>query len=427
MHYLVSQSRLQGEVLVPPSKSHTLRAILFASLATGKSTIHSYLESPDTNAMISACRQLGAKIKKTDLSLIIEGVASSPSTPKNVIDAGNSGQVLRFISAIASLIPGYTVVTGDQSVRENRPISPLLSGINQLGAFAESISGTGYAPVKICGPLLGGVASIEGSDSQPVSGLIMAAAFSSQVSEIHVVNPGEKPWVDLTLAWLDKLNIPYEREGYEVYRLFGNARYSGFDYTVPGDFSSAAFPMVAALLTGSSLTLNNLSMTDVQGDKAIITILKDMGANIEIDEINHQIKVLKSPFLKGMKFDINHCIDAIAILSVIACFALGETQISGAAIARKKESDRISVMAGELRKMGANIKETEDGLIIRQSSLNAAVLESHGDHRVAMALTIAAMTLKSESKINHVECVNKSYPLFHEVMQSLGAHVLMKA
>jgi 3-phosphoshikimate 1-carboxyvinyltransferase len=202
MDYLIKTSSLHGHISVPPSKSHTLRAILFAALADGVSHIHNYLPSPDTNAMIHACRLLGASIDIHDSSLQIAGVAGKPQAPKDIIDAGNSGQVLRFIGAIAGLIPAYTVITGDHSIRTSRPVQPLLDGLNGLNVFAVSTKGDQHAPIIIKGPIQPGSTTLNGEDSQPVSGLLIAAAFAPGITEIHVNNPGETPWIELTLDWL---------------------------------------------------------------------------------------------------------------------------------------------------------------------------------------------------------------------------------
>jgi len=152
-NYHIQPSKLQGEIVIPPSKSQTLRAILFATMAHGMSTIRNYLSSPDTVAMINACRLLGAEIKINDAQLTITGCAGKPQTPADIIDAGNSGQVLRFVAAIAALTEGYTVITGDQSIRSNRPIQPLLEGLTQADVLAVSSQCNGYAPVIIKGPL----------------------------------------------------------------------------------------------------------------------------------------------------------------------------------------------------------------------------------------------------------------------------------
>lgn len=424
MQYRVRPSQLQGAITIPPSKSHTLRAILFASMAQGSSVIRNYLSSPDTQAMIQACESLGATIDVSKDALNIRGVNGQPRTPVNVIDAGNSGQVLRFVAALAALTPGYTVLTGDESIRTLRPVQPLLDGLASLGVFAVSTQGNGSAPIIVKGPLQGGKTQLDGADSQPVSALLIAAAFAKQPTIIKVSNPGEIPWVDLTLDWLRRFDIAYERDGYTQYTVFGNAAYSGFEYTVTGDFSSCAFPLAAALITRSPLTLHNLDMNDVQGDKALIGILQEMGADIVINTAQKTLQVRSAQRLMGKSIDVNHCIDALPILAVLACFASGETTLTGAAIARNKESDRIAAITRALRTMGATIVELEDGMRISPSPLIGAKVPSYADHRIAMSLAVAGMAARGETVIENTACVAKSYPGFLTAMQDLGADMI---
>lgn len=423
MHYRVKPSRLQGSITVPPSKSHTLRAILFASMAHGQSVIRNYLPSPDTQAMIQACEGLGAHIAVTPNEITIQGVNGKPRTPANVIDAGNSGQVLRFVAAVAALTPEYTVITGDASIRTLRPVQPLLDGLTHLDVLAVSTQNNGSAPIIVKGPLQGGKTQLDGADSQPVSALLIAAAFAPFPTEITVTNPGEKPWVDLTLDWLKRLSIAYEREEYTHYKLYGNAAYAGFDYTVPGDFSSCAFPLAAAIITHSALKLHNLDMQDAQGDKAIISVLQKMGAHIEIFPEQKMLQVLPGAALQGQTIDVNQYIDALPILAVLACFAEGSTTLTGAAIARKKESDRISAMAQALTAMGAKIEEFEEGMRIDPVPLIGTVVPSFSDHRIAMALAVAGLGASGETVIDNVACVSKSYPEFLVAMQQLQADI----
>lgn len=423
MSYLIKTSMLAGDLIIPPSKSHTLRAILFASLAEGESMIHHPLSSPDVEAMIDACELFGASIQKENNQLKIVGVAGKPQVPADIIDAGNSGIVLRFLAAVAALTSGYAVITGDHSIRTNRPIKPLLEGLAQLNAFAVSMKGNDHAPIILKGPLQAGRARINGEDSQPVSALLIAAAFLPGKTTIQVSDPGEKPWIDLTLHWLDRLGINYQRRGYTKYELIGPNCYRGFEYEVPGDFSSAAFPLIAALITQSELTLHHLDFDDPQGDKAILSILEKMGASLEIDSEKKCIRVKKSKRLQALSIDVNDCIDALPILAVAACFAQGETHLRGAGIARKKESDRLSSITQELRKMGAAIIETQEGLIIQGTTLHAAEVNSHNDHRIAMALAVAGMGIPGTTIVRDVQCVAKSYPDFLTDFKKIGAHM----
>jgi len=419
----IEPSQLKGSLIIPSSKSHTLRAILFAALADGTSRIEQFLPSPDSLSMVEAVRLLGARVEIQSHDLKIHGFAGTAKVPDDVIQCGNSGQVLRFVGALAGLIPQYTILTGDASIRHNRPAFPLLDGLNQLGAFAASSRGDGYAPIVIKGPFTKKKAAITGQDSQPVSGLLIAAAFAQHPIELEIDNPGEKPWIDLTLDWFKKLAIPYEASHYTHYRMNGSAHIHGFTYKVPGDFSSAAFPIAAALATQSTLTLHNIDMDDIQGDKAIIPTLHQMGAKIHIDKKNRTLTVEKGYRLRGIRVDINDFIDALPILAVIGCFAEGNTEIVNAAIARKKESDRIASIAHELKKMGAAIEEKSDGLIIHESKLHGADLNTYHDHRLALSLTVAALAAESPSIIHGVECTAKTYPTFYDDIEALGARI----
>lgn len=420
--FFASPSSLQGHLTVPSSKSHTLRAVFFAFLARGTSYIHDFLPSPDTTAMIQAVRQLGAEVEILENTLKIRGCAGNPTPSSDVIDCGNSGLVLRFIGAIAGLISQYTILTGDASIRQSRVAAPLLRGLEQLGAFAVSSRENGFAPLVIKGPITQAYADIDGKDSQPVSGLLMAAAFASHPIEVHVQNPGEKPWIDLTLYWFDKLGISYERRGYSYYRMAGNSQIQGFEYRVPGDFSTAAFPIVAAILTHSELTLHNMDMKDPQGDKAIIPLLQSMGAIIHADEEKGSITIKPGKKLEGKIIDLDDSIDAVPILAVLACFATSRTEIVNASMARNKESDRIHCIAMELQKMGALIEEKPDGLVIEPSILYGAKLYAHHDHRLALALTVAALAAAGPSEIVGAECMDKTYPSFFDDFKSLGAN-----
>lgn len=414
----IKPGKLHGEIAIPSSKSHTIRSLLFALMAKGKSSIRFPLPSPDTFAMLDAIRHLGAKIDMEQETLFVEGVAGKLHPAEDVIQCGNSGQVLRFIGALAALSPSYTILTGDLSIRHNRPVAPLLDALNQLGGSAVSSRLDGYAPIIVRGPVKGGKATVAGEDSQPVSGLLILGAFVPL--ELHVTNPGEKPWVALTLNWFDRLGIPYENHHFERYKMKGGSHLQAFHYTVPGDFSSAAFPLAAALVTHSEIILDNIDLKDVQGDKAIIPAFESMGARFESH--GSQLSVKKTQTLKGTRIDINDFIDALPILAVVGCFAQGKTEIVNAAIARKKESDRIHCIATELKKMGADIEERPDGLIVRPAQLHGSPdLQSHHDHRMAMALSVAALGAHGESSIRGIECVGKSYPTFFHDLTQLGA------
>ena len=421
--YHIQRSKLCGSLTIPASKSHSQRAILFASLADGRSIIRNSLPSPDIKAMIHACRSMGAVITVNADQIEILGTNGTPQALQDVVDAGNSGQVLRFIAAVASLTAGYTVITGDRSIRKHRPMQPLLDGLNQLGVWAVSMHNTGTAPILIQGPWKHNTATIDGAVSQPISGLLIAAAFAPRPTNLYVTNHGETTWIDVTLNWFDRLGIIYTRKDYAEYQITGNARYAGFKYTVPGDLSSCAFPIIGALITNSELTLHGVDLQDVQGDKELIFILQRMGAKIEIDHAQQTIQVQPSPALTGITLNINAFNDAVPVLAVLACFATSPSIISGAAATRTKESDRLATIAGELNKMGANITEHADGLTIHPATLTGTTVQAHQDHRIAMALSIAALAANGETRITGTECIDKSYPNFANDLISVGAKI----
>lgn len=418
---VIYPSRLEGSIQVPSSKSQSMRAVLFAALADGESRLENLLNSPDVEAMIEACRTLGVEIKQSGSDWLIYGCGGTPKPPRDVINAGMSGLVLRLVGGVGALTPGYTVITGHPMLCEHRLVEPLLKGLKQWGALAHTMAGNNKAPIVVRGPLSGGIAHIEGQDSQPVSAMLLAGAFSKRPCEIYVSNPGELPWVDLTLTWFDRLGIVYDRDEYNWYRLDGQAHYPGFCYTATGDWSSAAFPLVGALVTGSSVTLNNLAPDDPQGDRHILEVLESFGA--EFVQEGDDLTTALCSSLQGQRIDCNRCIDALPILAVLGTWAQGETILMNASIARHKESNRLQAMVHELSKMGAYIKETEDGLYIKQSQLVGTRVSSHGDHRVAMALAVAGLIAKGPTVIEDPACVSKTYPDFYTHLEHLGAEI----
>jgi len=412
---------LQGIIRIPSSKSHTLRALIFATLAEGKSIIKNPLDSPDADACIKACQLLGAKINQKGKNWEVEGTAGNLKTPKEEINVGNSGITLRFITGAASNCKERLVITGDTSIQNNRPMQTMVEALNNLGAKASSLKNNGYAPVSIQGPLRGGFTTLEGQDSQPVSGILIGSLLAEEDTEIKVVNAGEKPWVGMTLHWFDMLDLKYTNKNYEHYNVPAKQKIKPFRKNVPADFSSAAFPLAAAIITpNSKLELLGLDMTDCQGDKELVNILIKMGAKIEIKK---ESIIANSSALKGIEIDVNDFIDTVPILAVIGCFAEGKTIIKNAEIAKHKESNRLSAMESELRKMGANIKQTNDGLIIEKSKLKGAVVESYNDHRIAMALAIAGLIAEGTTIVNNTGCIAKTFDNFSEIMRRTGAKI----
>jgi 3-phosphoshikimate 1-carboxyvinyltransferase len=258
---------------------------------------------------------------------------------------------------------------------------------------------------------------ISGLDSQPVSGILIATSFLKDPSEIFVKNPHEQPWIDLTLDWLNRFGISIRHQNYRHYVVPGGLKIQSFSTTIPGDFSTAAFPIVASMITGKSLVLTHLPYDDSQGDKELISLLREKGALIDWE--GDRITVHGGLF-EGGTIDVNPFIDAVPILATLACFGKSPTTLVNAFPARFKESDRLAAIQEELSKMGARIESTKDTLTIYPSTLQGATLYSHRDHRIAMALCIAALKGKGSSEIHETGCISKSYPQFQKDLQELG-------
>lgn len=419
MKLRVKKSSLKGFVPIPGSKSHTIRCVTLASLAEGVSEIHAPLVSADTLAAVETYRLLGAEIE-CGSNWKIKGTAGRLQAPARVIDVANSGTTLRFAAGSAALVEeGTCHLTGDHQVC-SRPIGPLLSSLNDLGATCSSESGNGRAPLVIQGTLKGGETSIEAVTSQYLSSLLVNTPLATNDSLIRVTMLNEKPYVEITLAYLDEMGIQYENDNFKQFMVKGNQSYHAFTKRVPADFSSATFFLCAGAFLDADLTLEGLDFNDAQGDKAVVGILKEMGAQIEINDAGVRVRPGE---LRGIEIDMNAIPDALPAMAVVACFAQGPTRIYNVAQARLKETDRIAVMAQELGKLGAQIEEQPDGMIITPAKLRATKLHGHHDHRVVMALSLAAMALDEECEIDTAEAIQVTFPNFVELMQTAGAEM----
>lgn len=401
-----------------------MRALIFALMADGQSTIRNYLNSPDTDALLLSMEKLGAKIKKTKDYITVEGVDNASFQDSQVIDCNNSGIALRFLTAISCLQKVKISMTGDESLQNQRPMKPLIEALKKLGAKFTFEKKEYFCPFTITQGIDKSETTVEGSDSQFVSALLLMGAFSENPFTLNVTSPGEIPWVKLTLYWLDKFNIPYKvNKAFTRYRIYPTKKFHGFEYTVPSDLSSAAFPIVGALITNSEITLNHIDLNDPQGDKKLISVLSSMGANFSYDKNKQTLKVHRSPALQGKKIDMNDFIDGICVMAIIGCFAEGKTTLYNASIARTKECNRLSAMETELKKMGANITQTKDGLEIFPSKLKGATLHSYFDHRVILSLSVAALGVDGQTVISPSDPITKTYSTFVEDFKNMSAHI----
>jgi len=419
MRILSERSTLRGEVLIPTSKSHTIRAVAISSLARGKSIIHHPLVSSDCLAAAGAGRLFGAGIE-TGATWKVEGVSGTPHVPDNVVDAKNSGTTIIFFMSMAALVEGTTILTGDEQI-VRRPLQPLIDGLRGLGAEAYSTRNNGLPPVVVRGRLKGGKTRLRGIVSQYLSSLLIHCPLTDRDSEIDLYDVHEKPYIKMTMGWLDRQGIRYEASDDSThYRVFGGQSYHGQEVTIPGDFSSATFFLVAGSIMDSDITLLGLDMNDAQGDKQVVHYLKEMGARIDIE--NKGIRV-RGGSLRGVELDMADTPDALPAMAVAGCFAKGKTVIRNVANARLKETDRITVMAKELGRLGARVEELPDGMIVHESRLKGCPVKGYGDHRVVMSLAVAGLAIPGETEVDRAEAVEVTVPNFVDLVQKLGGKI----
>lgn len=420
MKLLVEGAPLRGTANIPGSKSHSIRAVAIASLAPGESFIREPLDSADARAAFRAYTAMGAQITDEGNVWRVQGTGGQLRTPDNVIDVANSGTTMRIALASAALVPeGITVLTGDKQVC-NRPCGPLAQSLNDLGARVRSTRGASNPPFVVEGTLRGGESSIEAVTSQYVSALLVNAPLAEGDTHLRVPLLNERPYVGITLDWIARQGIQVDAaEDWSEFHIPGGQTYRPVDRRIPGDFSSATFFLAAGALQDNEILCAGLDMDDTQGDKAVVAYLKQMGAEVRMEPEGIRVRA-KS--LAGCELDLNATPDALPMMAVLGCFAKGTTRLVNVPQARYKETDRIAVMREELEKMGANITELPDGLVIEESPLYAAEVEGHDDHRVVMSLAIAGAMLPGTTTINGYEAVNITFPTFCDVLAGLGGH-----
>jgi 3-phosphoshikimate 1-carboxyvinyltransferase len=433
MQAIITPHTFSGTVRVPPSKSHTIRAMLIASLADGISIIDYPLDSLDTRSCLSVCKALGAEIHGSlSEKLGVRGLginaprpASSP-LPSSLfpipspVDVGNSGTTLFLALSIAALGDKPITFTGDEQIRK-RTAANLLRALAGLGAHGRSAP-NGCAPITVQGPWRGGRCSIECPTSQYLSALLLAAPLAPDTSltEIDVPLLNEKPYIEMTLSYLDRQGIAYEKSAdLSYFSIRGGQSYKPVTGPVSADFSSAAFPAAAAVVSGGSVTLTGLDPADPQGDKAFFDMLKRMGCAVEWKkqasgggQDQWALALSRSGPLRGGIFDLNATPDLLPVMAVAAAYAEGETALVNVAHARIKETDRIAVMAAELGKFGVRCTERPDGLVVQGGAVHGGLVDGHGDHRVVMALAVAGLGASTAVEVSGAEAADVTYPGF---------------
>ncbi len=420
-------TQLNGTATLPSSKSECIRGIFFALLAEGESTLDNMLHSDDIEDAIQVGKLLGAKISREGDRLRVTGCPLPLQTNAQTIYSGNSGLTTRFALPLLGFREQaeQTIVLDCGEQMRARPIRPLITVVSRLGMNIEYLSKDGCCPIAVSGTLQGGQAEVDGLSSQYLSALLIALPCADRDSVITVNNLMSEPYAELTLNWLREQGIVHthqRKDDTDIFHIQGRQRYQPFSKTITGDFSSASYFIAAAALTQGQILLHGLDMQHPQGDKKLVNILQNMGADISIT--SDQLLIRGGKPLHGLAIDANEIPDLLPTLAVIGTQASGETHIYNVRHAREKETDRIHSMAEGLSQMGAKVIATEDGLTLYPSELHGARVKGFGDHRTVMALTVAGMLAKKEETIiSDAEAINKTFPTFVSLMQSLGGNI----
>ena len=412
----ISKSEINGRVIAPPSKSYTIRGLMCAALTGGKSEILHPLNSDDTQAALDVLSKVGIHVNQKEDSWQVTG--GNFHEPDTDLFCNESAATLRFMTAICSLIPGKSRLTARPSLSQ-RPIEPLLQALRQLGVGCHQDKKSAAVVVN-GGSLVSGATELPGNvSSQFVSALLFIAPFAEEGRRIRLTTPLEsRSFVLMTLECLKKFGIKVEcspdfRE-FEVLK----QTYKPANYRVEGDWSSASY-LLALGAVGGEVAVENLNPESLQGDKVILDFLKDMGASVVVNK--NSVTVRRSR-LNGIKADLSNCIDLLPTMAVLAAATEGVSELSGIERARLKESDRVSALKEGLDRIGIRVKEERNKLTITGSEPKGSVIDSKGDHRIAMAFSILG-SLAGGTIINNAECVSKTYPEFWDKLKSIGGEV----
>lgn len=424
-------SEIGGVVKAPPSKSYSHRAIILAALSKGTSKLYDMLYSEDTLASIRVCKALGAKINKNDNYLEVTGTGGKlHNYSENPIDLANSGTTLRLMTSVSALSDNEVILTGDDSLK-TRPMGLLMNALEPLGVKTKSLNDNDKAPILIKPGYDGGETNIMGNvSSQFISSIIISSPLSKIGVTLYVLPEFKsKPYVNMTLDIMRKFGVRtlsgYYLKHDECDKQHQGCRIDEFkvkkqsylacDYTVEGDYSSASYLLALIAINGGKAKIKNLFRDSKQGDKYILEILQNMGATIIRGE--DYVEIASNGDLKAIDVDLSNAPDLLITVAVLAAMAQGTTNITGVAHARVKETDRIDTTCRELEKLGCVLEEHEDGMTIT-GGVESGVVDSHGDHRLAMAFSLIG--LKHDIKITDGEVFDVSFPNFIESMAELG-------
>jgi 3-phosphoshikimate 1-carboxyvinyltransferase len=410
-------SRCDGVVTIPGSKSYTHRALILSSLADGESVLINALRCEDTEYTVRALIKFGVPVFWESDHIRVLGRGGKFKATDDRIDVGSSGTSMRFLTALAALKKGITLLDGSERMRK-RPIGELLSGLGELGVKAYSQKGNGCPPVIVESQgFKGGSARIRGEESsQFLSGLLMVAPYALRDVNIEVTGRlASKPYVDITQDVMSAFGVKIQSQEYRSFFVKAGQRYLPQKYQIEGDASNSSYFFSAAAVCRGRVKVKNLNPVTIQGDIGFLEVLERMGCSVIRG--SDWVEVLGGE-LYAIEIDMSEMPDLVPTLAVTAAFAQGKTVIQNIRHLRVKESDRLHVLAVELSKMGIGVKEREDGLEIEGGKPHGAEIDTYHDHRMAMSFAIAGLAAPGV-KIKGERCVDKSFPEFWETLQKL--------
>lgn len=411
MKHIARPAAISGRLAAPASKSVAQRAIAIASMAGGRSVVEHPGTCDDVLAAIGVCRSLGAVIGEKGDTLLIDGGIRPPAQP---LHCGESGLGIRMFSGLAASFDTEVTLTGTGSLMK-RPMHMIESSLQAVGVHCSTTNGR--LPLTIRGPIKSGTAIVDGSQgSQTLTGLLIASPTAPGDVVLHVSDLKSKEYIDITIRVMDSFGVEVTNHNYEIFTIRGGQHYRPAHFRVEGDWSGAAFLLVAGAVAGN-IRVDNLDPVSAQPDRRILEALHAAGASISLEA--GYVEVKNNP-LHGFRFDATHCPDLFPPLAALAANCIGESRITGVSRLRSKESDRAATLMETFTRLGIGITVEGETMIIKGGRIQKGQIDSFGDHRIAMAGTVAALNATGPVTINQAEAVNKSYPGFYKNIETLA-------
>lgn len=409
-------STIDTDISVPGSKSLTQRALIAAALADGESRLIGPLDSEDTQYTSAALEQMGITIIKNDSDWLVRGRGGKIQSTESEIFLGNNGTATRFLTSVVALGQSTFSITGDERMYE-RPIGPLMKALQGWGVDIRSIRSSDCPPLQVNSTGIVGGATVlpEGKSSQYISSLLLVAPYAKKPARLTVT--GEvlsKPYVAMTLSVMSDFGVDVDCNNEFTSFSIPTGRYRAMEYQIEGDASNGSYFWAAAAISGGRVTVTNVPVPSLQGDAELVPLLARMGCTV--NRQGSGISVRGCERLTGIQVDMGNMPDVVPTLAVVAAFAHGKTEIVNIGHLRIKECDRLHAVVTELTRMGAQVEEKEDAMVIHGDGgarLHGAAIQTYNDHRMAMSFAVAGLKVRGV-QIEGEECVAKSFPDFWE-------------